>query len=81
MIDIQKEKYGWEFLFLGANIDAISTAASFGISASRAANYHADGEGTRLNFETLSMAASDLRRNNSIPMDWKNDIDNDFEER
>lgn len=49
MIEGQKAKYDWEFIFLGANIDAVSTAARFGISADRAANYNADGEGTRLN--------------------------------
>ncbi len=56
MIEKQKEKYGWEFLFLGANIDAVETARNFGIGADRAVNYRADKRGTRLNFEVLSDA-------------------------
>jgi len=53
MIERQKEKYGWEFIFLGANIDAVETAARFGISAGRAANYHADSEGIQLNYKAV----------------------------
>ena len=53
MIERQKEKYGWEFLFLGANIDAVETAKHFGIGADRAVNYHSDHEGTQLNYEVL----------------------------
>ena len=58
MIERQKEKYGWEFLFLGANIDAVETAKHFGIGADRAVNYHSDREGTQLNYEVLSEAVS-----------------------
>ena len=54
MIERQKEKYGWEFLFLGANIDAVETAKHFGIGADRAVNYHSDHAGTQLNYEVLS---------------------------
>lgn len=50
LVERQKQEYGWEFLFLGANIDAISTARRFGIGADRAVNYHADSQGTRLNY-------------------------------
>ena len=53
MIERQKEKYGWEFLFLGANIDAVETAKHFGIGADRAVNYHSDHKGTQLNYEVL----------------------------
>lgn len=81
MIERQKEKYGWEFIFLGANIDAISTAARFGISADRAANYHADSEGTRLNYEAVSHAVSELRASRPITDSWKAEIDEDFEKR
>lgn len=81
MVEYQKEKYGWEFIFLGANIDAISTAARFGIGADRAANYHADSEGTRLNYETVSHTISQLRENKSINDSWKADIDADYERR
>lgn len=81
MVETQKEKYGWEFIFLGANIDAISTAAQFGISANRAANYHADSEGTRLNFAAVCHAVSELRESRSITADWKAEIDKDFARR
>lgn len=78
MIEGQKAKYAWEFIFLGANIDAVSTAARFGISADRAANYNADGEGTRLNYQALSETVSYFRANKPIPENWKDGIDADF---
>lgn len=81
MVEHQKEKYGWEFLFLGANIDALSTAEKFGISADRAANFHADGEGTRLNYEVLSCAVSKVRLGQALDPNWKEEIDADFERR
>ena len=82
MVERQKEKYGWEFLFLGANIDAIATAGRFGISADRAANYHSDRKGTRLNYEVLSDAVSDMRCCASrIDASWKKRIEEDYEER
>jgi len=82
MIEQQKEKYGWEFIFLGANIDAVETAARFGISADRAANYHADSEGTQLNYKVVSDAVSGFRAN-SAPMstDWKKRIEEDYVKR
>ena len=61
MIERQKAKYGWEFLFLGANIDAVETARHFGIGADRAVNYHSDSAGTQLNYEVLSEAISAVR--------------------
>ncbi len=61
MIELEKSKYGWEFIFLGANIDAVSTGARFGISAKRAMNYHSDRRGTRLNYSVLSEAVSSFR--------------------
>ena len=61
MVERQKEKYGWEFLFLGANIDAIETAGRFGITADRAANYHSDRKGTALNYEVLADAVCEMR--------------------
>lgn len=81
MIERQAEKYGWEFLFLGANIDAIETARSFGIGADRAVNYHSDSEGTQLNYEVLSDAISAVRSSLPIPEGWKERIDEDFEKR
>jgi len=81
MVERQKEKYGWEFIFIGANIDAISTAAKFGIGADRAANYNADGEGTRLNYEAVSHVVSELRASRPITERWKAEIDDDFTRR
>lgn len=81
MVEHQKEKYGWEFIFLGANIDAIAAAASFGISANRAANYNPDGVGTKLNYEAVSDAVSELRASRPIADSWKAEIDEDFTRR
>ena len=77
----QQDKYGWEFIFLGANIDAIAEAGRFGISAERAANYHADSEGVEKNFSVMSEAISQFRASQSISADWKEEIDKDYESR
>lgn len=61
MVEKQKKKHGWEFLFLGANIDAIEVAGRFGISANRAINYESDRKGTQLNYEVLSKTVSCFR--------------------
>lgn len=61
MVERQKKKYGWEFLFLGANIDAIEVAGRFGIAANRAINYESDRKGTQLNYEVLSRTVSEFR--------------------
>lgn len=81
MIRRQKEQYGWEFLFLGANIDAVSTAEKFGIGADRAADFLADGEGIRLNYSVVSEAVSTLRKNKQITKEWKSSIEEDFTRR
>ena len=65
MVERQKEKYHWEFLFLGANMDAIKVARRFGIQANRAVNYECDSEGTALNFEVMSRAVSCARMSSS----------------
>jgi hypothetical protein len=57
MVERQKERYGWEFLFLGANIDAAAEAARFGINENRAVNYHADCAGTAVNYRALSIVS------------------------
>lgn len=62
MIEHEQEKYHWEFLFLGANIDAVKEASRFGISAGRAVNYENDSEGTRLNYSVMSDAVSCARQ-------------------
>ncbi len=81
MIERQKEKYGWEFLFLGANIDAVETARHFGISEDRAVNYHSDSEGTKLNYEVVSGAICAVRCSAPLGADWKKRIDEDYEKR
>lgn len=81
MVKRQQEKYGWEFLFLGANIDAVETAAQFGIAPQRAANYRSDHDGTRLNYEVLSDAVCAARAGAPLGAAWKKRIDQDFEER
>ena len=62
MVEKETDRYGWEFLFLGANMDAIKVAGRFGIRADRAVNYECDREGTRLNYEVLSETVSAVRR-------------------
>lgn len=81
MIQRQKEKYGWEFLFLGANIDAVETAGRLGIGSDRAVNYHNDSAGTRLNYATVSAAVSALRCSKPLSPHWKDAIEKDFRER
>lgn len=81
MIERQKEKYGWEFLFLGANIDAAREAARFGISADRTANYHADSEGTAVIYEAVSEAVCNVRASRPMTADWKKKVDADYRKR
>ncbi len=81
MIERQKSKYGWEFLFLGANIDAVETAARVGINKDSAVNYHSDSAGTQLNYDVLSETICSVRCGAAISPDWKKRIDKDFRER
>lgn len=81
MIERQKVKYGWEFLFLGANIDAVETASHFGIGADRAVNYNCDREGTALNYEVVSDAICSVRCSAPLKSDWKKRIDEDYKKR
>ena len=81
MIQRQKERFGWEFLFLGANIDAVTTASRFGIGADRAANYHADSQGTRLNYEAMGDAICAVRESRPLTASWKQKIDKDYKSR
>ncbi|SFS82834.1 VWA domain-containing protein [Paenibacillus sp. 453mf] len=80
-IKCQKTKYGWEFIFLGANIDAVETASSFGISADRAQNYHADSEGVELNFRVMSEAVAAFRERSAMPEGWSEEIQKDYKTR
>jgi len=81
MIQRQKDKYGWEFLFLGANIDAVETAREFGISQDRAVNYHADSIGTQLNYEVVGEAVAAMRCGAPLQPNWKQRIEEDFSTR
>lgn len=81
MISQQKEKYNWEFMFLGANIDAVSTAEQFGIDEEFAVKYHADEKGTQLNYQVLNETVSSFRAGQKISKSWKKDIEADFQER
>lgn len=81
MIQRQKERYGWEFIFLGANIDATAEAKRFGIAPERAANYHSDEAGTALNYEVISDVVCAVRMGVDIDEDWKARIDEDYRKR
>lgn len=81
MIKRQKERYGWEFVFLGANIDAISAASDIGIDEERAVKYCCDEQGTELNFKTIETIVSSVRESSEIPCSWKADIEDDERKR
>ncbi|MDO4573382.1 MAG: VWA domain-containing protein [Clostridia bacterium] len=81
LIEQQKERYGWEFIFLGANIDAVKTADRFGIAADRAQSYHADGAGVELNFRVMSKAAASFREGAPLSPGWNEEIQRDYEGR
>ena len=81
MIQRQKEKYGWEFIFLGANIDAAREAARFGIDADRAANYHADHQGTAVIYQAVSEAVCSVRACRPMTNDWRRKVDQDYRKR
>lgn len=82
MIEHQKECYGWEFIFLGANIDAAAEARKFGIDESMSANYHCDKAGTALNYEVIGEAITRVRAFSApLSADWKKKIDADYKKR
>ena len=80
-IERQKSQYGWEFIFLGANIDAVETAARFGIDRNRAQNYHADGEGSQVAYEAIACATIAFRENAELSDDWKKEVEKDYKRR
>ena len=80
MIEKHK-KSGWEFLFIGANIDSVETARHFGISEDRAVNYHADKQGTAVAYECVSRAVGAVRKCAPLAKSWSEDIDNDYRSR
>ena len=81
LIERQKERDHWEFLFLGANIDAVQTAGSMGIGPSRAVNFHADKPGMRKNFGILAKAMKLYEESEELDENWAEDIRKDFESR
>ncbi len=81
LVQHEQEKYGWEFLFLGANMDAITEAKRFGFRADRAVRYHSDTAGTSLNYEVLSKTISAVRGGSAIAEDWSAPIAADYQKR
>lgn len=81
MIERQKSKYDWEFIFLGANIDAVETAGRFGIASDRAQDFHADSEGVELNFRVMSETVACYREKSEMPIDWNDEIKQDYHGR
>lgn len=81
MVQRQKEKYGWEFLFLGANIDAVETAKNYGIMEDRAVTFHNDAIGQQLNYKVVSKTMSALRSSAPVGREWKEEIEEDFKSR
>ena len=81
LIEEKKEKNGWEFLFLGANIDAVKAAGHIGIGADRAVNYHCDPVGTALNYAVVSETVSTVRQGKGVAAGWKQRIVDDFKGR
>lgn len=81
MIEEAKTEKQWEFLFLGANIDAAETADQFGIDADKAVNFHNDHDGINLNYEVLSEAVGTIRRNVKLSSHWKDRINEDYQNR
>ncbi|MBO7703365.1 MAG: hypothetical protein J6S26_02875 [Solobacterium sp.] len=82
MVERQKEKYGWEFLFLGANMDAIAAAGRFGIEEDRAVRFHSDRKGTAMNYMVVGEAVMNMRHSKArVDSSWKEAIEEDFESR
>jgi uncharacterized protein YegL len=81
MVEHEKEKYGWEFLFLGANIDAVGTASRFGIGADRAVNYRADAQGTQVIYDTVADTVCQMRASAPISAEWSAKIKKDFQRK
>ena len=81
MVKRQKEKYGWEFIFIGANIDAVETARCYGIDEDRAVNFNADSEGTGLMYESISAAVKCVRGVAPLGNVWKEDLEADYKKR
>ena len=84
MIEREKEQYGWEFLFLGANMDAVKEAARFGISSDRAVRFENDAQGVAVNYHVVSETVCRMRQAAcpaSVGAEWKEEIEADFQKR
>lgn len=78
LIGAQQEEYGWEFIFLGANIDAVKAAGDIGIRRERAVNYRCDPVGTKLNYEAMDKAVHSVRMGEELDDSWREELDEDF---
>lgn len=78
MISKQTKEYGWNFLYLGADIDAKKTASMVAINASRVANYRSDKTGTKLNYEVIEETLHKIRKEKKIFESWKDKIKHDY---
>lgn len=81
MIDLEKEKYGWEFIFLGANMEAMEDAARIGIDAENACEYNCDSVGTSIIYESLNIAINETRKCKKMSTTWRQNIDKDKKNR
>ena len=81
MIERQRDKYGWEFLFLGANVDAFADAERLGIDRDHATNYHADSVGVQACYCAIAESVSEVRSGRRLDKSWKRDVEGDFERR
>ena len=81
MIERQKRRYGWQFIFLGANIDAVETARTYGIDEECAANYCADAAGTEVLYENVSEAIVNFRCKGKMNDTWRKNIEKDCKKR
>jgi hypothetical protein len=81
MVEHQKSKHGWEFIFLGANIDAAAEASRYGIDSSMAVNYNCDSKGMEISFKVMDDVVSSYRSTCEVPKEWRKLIDDDFKSR
>ena len=81
MVEHQKSKHGWEFIFLGANIDAAAEASRYGIDSSMAVNYNCDSEGVGISFKVMEDVVRSYRNTCEVPKGWRKRIDYDFKSR
>lgn len=77
----KKQKKGWEFLFLGANMDAIETAGQLGIDEEHAVNHHSDSVGTKVNYKVLACTVANFKAGGCVPKNWKDEIEKDYRKR